>query len=747
LARRRRVPVRRPGQPQEADARPGAGRVAAALLFVSFLGLAGGIGLAVAFPIAGFFAIDRARAALREDSGRSLAAAAALADGTDPALFATGALANALLAAEHAGSSAERKRAEALLKTTLAFVRNAPEALYARTLLERLGTPDSGLDEDIAKRAEEKSRNPWWLLARGARALAADKAEEALPFLQRAALGDDAPPHGQLVLARHLVATGDVGDARALTERVLRRRPGHVQARIVGILAALIEDAKVETAEERALKLKQLKQRSGKRRDGPPRPGEVPEPSAGPSLAQWHTPQEAEAIARIEAMDDRDGALLALFLEAIAIARGDDELAGRMRARVMTSVAALPAIAAGQIELSLLEGDLGTAEEVLLSVEDKSASEPALLLHQARLSALKLFPEEELQRRASSRREVRADALALPFGALAFDPWAARSGGLPFQPLFDPEAVPEAALLDVVRGGASEAALAGALDVEVQLFKAERALVRGDLAAANEAVARAREKASGDPDVLLLDARVRIRQGDREAARQAIDAAIAVTPDDPHVLLVGARLHYDNEGFIPARKALKKLDALGFKSPTALALLAMLEARSGDPKNAQNLLASAQAIGAQNVDTLAATVLILRDGRDLEAARAAASRLFAVDQLGASDPILRAWQAEAAFRAGEAARAEIVLDDVIEARASLPDAHLFRGIVVTGTDRQGAIASFTEAIRLAPGTAIAAEAQQRRTALGGGTPAPPPAEEPTPGPQKGKPKPPKKKLR
>jgi tetratricopeptide (TPR) repeat protein len=711
-----------------------------ALLVVGIVGALAGVALGFLLPTTGLFAVDRARAAIQKDTGAQLAGAAALAEDGDPALFATGALANTLLVLEHGGGAAERKRAEQLLKTTIGFVKNAPESLYARAALKRMGNEDPSLDDDIAKRADDNGKSPWWMMARALRALDEGKRDEAQSLLLKASLGPGAPAHAQTLLARMSIARGETGDARALTDRIIQKTPEHGVARMLGALAAVIDDVKEESPEERAVKLKKLKAKlgGGKRREGPPKPGEVHDEGSAPDLALWHTAEEDQALEHLEQVDERDAPLLALFLEGLAAARGDEALAGDLRARVTTAANDSVTLAVRQAELSMLEGDAGTGEEVLAHALEVAPSDPDVVLAHARLEALKLIPEADRLRRSSTGRALTVEGATLPFGSLRFDATATP----PWRAVFDPSSFPDGALLTAIRSGATGSALEARIQTALTVFVGEQALARGDLAAASTAVASAREKASGDPDVLLLDARVRIRQGDRDAARDAVDAAVAAAPDSPHVLVTAARLHYDNESYIPARKVLKKLDALGFKSPAALALEAMLDARGGEARSASQALAEAQSIGVDNAEILAASVLILREGKDLDALRAAADKLLAVDQLHASDPILRAWEAEAMWRQGGLARAEAVLDDVIAARPNLPDAHLHKGTLTSATDPAAAVESFTTVLKLAPGSAMAAEATKKKAALGSVVPGAAPVVEKKP--VKGKPLPRKK---
>lgn len=760
MARRRRVPPKK-ASPQalaqakaDADAKAqakaqgvrgpgGAARAKRTLMgcgLMMFLGLAAGAALAFVVPLQGLFADDRARAGLRGDTTRSLEKAAESAD-DDPSLYAVGALARTLLHIDHAGGAVERKRAEARLNTKNTATRTAPEALYARALLKRTATSpfvsgapeDSALDDDIAKKAEKlKVYAPFLVLAQATRALDEGKRDEALALFQRAALGSDAPLRAQTELARLAVARGEFADARAVAERARTASPAHAPSRLAGVVAAVLDDLREDSPEERAIKLKKVRARlQGGKKVGPARPGEVDRDAAASDdarlLASWRAVEEEEAEAALDKMDARDAALVALLLEALAAARGDDDHAATLRARVVTVANTVPALAARQLDLSLLEGDVATAEELIGAHEsalDKS-EEPELALQQARLAALKLIPEDELRKRASApnARALATSGMRFPFGELAFDVWA---HGVPVVAHFDPSVFPEAAFFAALRAGAAGAALNKKLAVAVLVHKGEVALTRSDMQAATRAATEAREKAASgssavDPDVLFLDARIRLRQSDRDAARDAIDAAIAAAPDDPHVLLVGARLHYDNEGFIPARKALKKLDALGFKSPAALALDAMLDARSGSEKSAQASLAEASKIGADDGVILRATVLILREGKDLDAAREAADRLHAADQLRTNDPILRAWEADSVARSGGRDRAIALLNDVIAQRPNVGDAHYFLA-ELTGDSE-----SYAKALQLAPGTVFALDAFKKK-----GAPTPPPKGMPLP---------------
>jgi Tfp pilus assembly protein PilF len=529
------------------------------------------------------------------------------------------------------------------------------------------------------------------LLARAHRALEDGNDAQAEALLHQAALGADAPLRAQTELARFLVGRGELGDARAVAKRAQGRAPHHVSSRVIGVLAAVMQDAREGTSTEPA---------SNQRRRRATGPG-----AAGGRTRDdftGRTAEEEEALKDLDDINERDGAVLALFLQALAVARGDGELAASLRTRITAIAGSAPALAARQIELSLLGGNTADAEELLAAVEGHG-DEPTLALDRARLAALKLIPEGQLRKRVGGSRALAPTGLVLPFGELVFYPWAP---DVPLVAHFDPTVVPEARLAAAMASGVSGPALERKLAAAVHVHQGETALARGDVATAASGLAQAREQDPGDIDVLLLAARLRLRQADRFAAREAIDAAMAAAPVDPHVLLVGARLHYDNEEFIPARKALRKLAALGFKSPQALALDAMLDARAGDVKSAARTLAEARAIGADDAAILHTTVLILREGRDMIEARVAASRLYDLDQLRSSDPILRAWQADAARRAGEKARARAVLDDLIVQR-NLGDAHFFRAEI------DGDAEAYVTAAELAPGTVIALEARKK----------------------------------
>ncbi len=726
--RRRRVPPRRPGQPALAPAPPSgsAKRVVLVLAVLFAVGLAVGAGVSFLVDVPPLFAADRARFDLARDTGGALADAASLADGGDPALFAPAALAGALLVSDHVGGADEEKRADARLRTTLTFVREAPEALYARALLARLGVADAAVDDDIGKRADKLADNAWCLLARSTRAWDRGDRDEAVRLARRAALGPGAPVRAQVELARESIAQGAVDEAGALAAHVEREHPGHVQARIAGILAAVIDDAREETPQERSLKLRRVKHRAAER-GAAPRPGQAHDDDSA-ALALWHTAPEQAAIDALDSVDARDAPVLALVLEVFAAGRGDDALASEMKSRVIPGAASSAVLAARQAELSIALGDTAAAEELLTRALEENPDNTALLLDRARLRSLTALSDEEIHRRAGAfKKSIGTDAVALPFARAVINPFGL--GGVPFRFEPDPGVIPEAELAAAL----SSKDVQKKLDVAVFVHKGSTALGRGDVPGAADAVARAREKAAGDPDVLLLDARVKQRQGDRDGARQAVDAAVERGKDDAHVLLAAARIHYDNEDFIPARKVLARLRALGFKSPAALALGAMLEARSGDARAAQALLAEAKDIGAGNVEIVKAEVLILRDGDNLGAVRAAADHLLAVDGLRTSDPILRSWEADSAARAGDTLRAQAVLEDVIASRENLADAHLLLGSIQAGTDESAARASFERAEKLAPGSAVASEASRRRATLKGGGEAerqPPPKQRP-----------------
>ena len=694
MARRRRVPPRRQG---EALPAPAQGFWLRGLLVVA-IGLITGTLLALLTPTIGLSAADRARAALVSDTAASLTTAAALANDGDPSLLAIAALARTLLALDHAGGSVEKKRAEALVQTPIASVRTAPETLYARALWQREGREDPALDEDIANRGD-KSPSAFALLARGSRALAKGKREDALALLRQAALGVEPPLVAQTEFARALIASGELADARAIAERARRASPRHGPSRMLGILAAVLEDAREETIEDRKAKLKKVRAQAMQR-------GKKPAGDEDPAraLALWRTREEEEATDALDHLDERDGALLALFLQALAEARGDDELASSLRARVLPVAARYPVLAARQIELSLLVGDLDTVEDLFAALEPAALleDEPDLALARARLASLKLIAPQELRTRAGARSLTSSGAV-LPFGEFAFHP-SARS--IPLLARFRPILIPEAALSAAMRSGARGATLEKNLATAVLVHKGDAALRRGDLAGAAEAAAQATESSASGAEALFLDARIRLRQGDKDGARLAIDAATAASPNDPQVLLVAARLLYDGELFIPARQALTKLASLGLKSASALALSAMLDAREGRSKSAQAALEEARVIGADQGSILRANVLILRAGNDLPAAREAANKLLDVDQLQTTDPILRAWQADAIGRAGDRGKATAVLEQLIE-QSSVGDAHYFLA------ELTGDLKGYARAAELAPATVLATRSSTR----------------------------------
>lgn len=675
------------------------------------LGLAVGVGIAFALPRGGIFVEDRARAALQADTAAALERVVAIADG-EPVLAGAAALASTLLFVEHAGAVDARQRAEQLLKASVPSVRTSPEALAARALLTRLGNEDGTLDEDLSRRASDKGETSWFQLARSIRLLDDGKPEQALPLLQRAAFGPEASPYGAILWARQAWAHGEFGHARALATHVLRANPRHLAARMIEVTLAVIDDARDDSEERRAAKLKQLKSARPPRREAPPRPGEAQHVDEV-TIADWRTPAEERALAALAELDARDAQILAVFLESIATARGQQELVTELRGRWTTSHAET-SVVAREIELMLLDGDVASAEELLAPLLAEHPLDADLLLLSARAQTIKLVSEEERRGLASAGHAIRSDGLMFPLGRLTFSPSA---NGLPWTASFAPELVPDARFL-ALRRSSPASALQNSLDVAVLVWKAERALASGDMRAATDAVARAKEKAAMDPEVLLLDALIRMRAGDADSARQTVDAVVASAPDSPGALVAAARVLWDGDAVNATRRVLKKLDATGFKNPAALAIEAMVEAKSGDLRKASAALDEARSFGAESVELLTADVFVLRARDDLAATRSAADRLYAVARLRTTNLVVRAWEAEAAFRAGDTGRASGVIDDILASQPALADAHLLRGIMSAATNATIAAASFDEAARLAPNTAVGTEAATRGAALG-----------------------------
>jgi tetratricopeptide (TPR) repeat protein len=665
-------------------------------------------------PAARVFGAGGATSAWRAGSSGALFDLATRAPDGAPEGTRSGAvaLAAALLAYEHGGGAGEARQAMALLRGS-AGTPGSPEGLYAVALLAHrardpqgggaasgtepaeLAELEKGLDAALAGRAAD-DEPPFVALARALRLADRGRLAEAVATVQPVALVPAALPQAQVMLARLTWERGDLDDAQSAVDRARRLAPGAGPAQLVGLAVAAARSA----------------QRSEPTTSAPGTPAEKRKAERTPAVAA----SEAErARAALDAVAGRDRALVAALLAALAAARGDAGVAQDLRADALAHAEASSVVLDALSVLCLLEGDLAAAEEVLSKM---GADDPRQAVNRARLAALRALDDEELRRRAQGTRAIDAGGLAFPFGR--FD-WAPLSG-FPLRAALDPALVPEPALLT-----AAAAEVGPALDARlkkvVALHRAELLLGRGDVSGARAAVAAALQDAPTDADALLLDARVRVRQGDRAAARQAIDAALSARPDDIGVLVRAARLYYDAEYFPQAKRTTAKIRGLGYKSPGALVVEAMLEARDKDEKSARAALEEAKAIGAPAAELLRATILVEREGASLEPVRAAADQLLSIDDLRSLDPVVRAWLAEAALRRGDSVRAEAAVDELLSARPTLADAHFVRGVILGTMGRPSeASAALAKALALLPGVALVAEAEKRKAELD----APPP---------------------
>ncbi|MBI1949144.1 MAG: hypothetical protein HYS27_25875 [Deltaproteobacteria bacterium] len=739
MAKKKKQDLPKAGGDKGNEADGDRGRVVAMLAVCAALGVSCGALAVGRLPVRDLLPGARAAGAFAKGDAAALAAAAA-ADRDGPAELARGALADALLVNDFAAAAELRERIAALAKADVG-ARKLPEALYARALATRIGVDDPSLDGDLAAAGGDDGKkdddgkkgddapegaaapevHPAILLARAARRLdrhipdqqGLDRKglDDAWQETRQAALRPDAPIYAMTAAARVALARGEPAEARVFLERGLERAPKN------GMLLALLVVAGTfdRPEDEQAAKAPDEEPEPKPKKDG----GKQQDPDEDSAQKQPKkkalpvTTAEVRASRALGELSPRDAAVVAFTLEALALARGDATQAANHAKRVLAEAPASGTLAAYQAGLSLLTGDVAAAEELVTKGLKGAAADPDLLLARARVRAMKLAPAEA--RKADGRATAtRGDVLALPLGRLALD---ATAPGLPWRIELDQSVSPDRWLR--AERAARMDDLEGRLSVVENVWAAEHALGLGDVATAAEAAGAARAKAPKNVDALLVDARVRLLKGDREGMRAALQAALAAGSDDARVPLAATRIAYDAEDLAQTRSYLNELGRLGYKSPAALALTAVLTAREGDAKGAQAAIKEAETLSPDDVDVLRGRLMIARLGGNLVEVRKQADRLLEVDDARSPDPLARAWEGEALFRKGQGERAQSVLASVLAARPGLVDAHLAMGIALAGPRPLDAAASFAQAIQIggAGDTAIVAEATKRRAAI------------------------------
>lgn len=744
MAKKKKKPEPKPeAKPAASEPSPGSrtARTLAILVLAGALGVAAGAVAAKALGLRERLPGASAADALERGDAAALRAAAD-ADRNSPEQQARGALADALLLADFGGDAVVMDRLQGLKKADAA-VRKSPEGLYARAVLTRAGLQDPALEGDLE--AVEKDGPVPARLALATQMLHDQRGDEAWTTTQAAALEPGAPAYALVAAARLALTREDPRTAATLAERGLTVAPGHGLLLALDVLADALVPAEEEVPgeddkDEEKKPPRKPKPKKGDRDKDDDDEGKGDKGEKGdkeekgeaddegkdsdaaegrgdkPRGARKATNAEARVARDLERLSPRDAAVASWALQALALSRGEKDKARALAEGAAAEVAQSAELAARQADLHLLSGNLSAAEEVLTKALKQAPGNADLLLARARLRTLKVLPAGALRGdKARTRDDGRS--LALPLGSLVVD---ATRAGLPLTAVLDASVAPDEKLRAAyARGGAD---LESRLGIVEQIWRAEQALLRGDVPTAAEAAAAARVKAPKDVDALLADASAKLLQGDRAGLKEALTTAVEGAGDDPRVLLAAARVAYDAEDFAAARTWLKELQSNGTRSPSALAMSAMVTAREGDAKGAQGILKEAEAMSGDDIDVLRARLVLARTDGDLGGVRKAADRLLKLDGARSPDPLLRAWQGEALARQGDATRAEAVLQSVLAARPTLIDAHLAMGIALLGERPLDAAASFAQVIQQGGDAPLVAEATRRRATIKGAPP-------------------------
>ena len=628
---------------------------AKATLATLALGLLGGVcgaGLSVVVPDGGLLAGGRSRHHLATDTAAGLREAASLQDGGHPDDNGIGALARMLLWLEHGAADDERAGAERLLKKATSTGRKSPEALYARALLVDAGNRDAALDDDL-KAAPE---SPWVQLARARRI---QEVGGRLSVVERAALSREPLPHANHQWARVAAQAGDFSVARAALDRLFRLAPEHAGGAATAVVAGLLE--------ETALIAAQRERRPDRgQADGPARPEHL-----------TSSPDEHRLLALLDNMrDPLDGAQVALLATALAFGHGA-EAPARALPLITEGAAKSASVARAGLELAVCVGDVVLADALLKA--HHGVADLALVAQISRARYLRSVAEAD--RRAATKGAIGVDgsAITLPLCVLQM---TLDQPGVPWRSLASSAFFPERRyqrLLSELAGGGTTEHLDERLQAIEKLGLVDRAIAGADFATAASLLKEAKDKAGVDADVALTEASLKARQGDRAGVKLAVEAAVAGASLDPAVLLAAARLSLDVDNLAGVRKALLAFNRLGLQASQAYALTALLEARSGDGGAARAALAEARRLGAgDEVLTLQAAIVANRMV-DVVDARAAADALLKMEGTSTTSggDVVAAWIAEAAWRAGDQARAEAALKAITSSEAPIGEAHLF----------------------------------------------------------------------
>jgi hypothetical protein len=660
----------RPRQPAERP--PWSARATAALLAVSLIAVVVGAGLVwLVWPAGGVRDIDRARFFLRTDTGAGLQRAADVADG-DPDLMGIAALARLLLWRDHGGDEEVLAAALKALQKASSSARLSPEGLYARTLLvtDDDRSRDARLQTDL-KDAGDTS--PWVLLSRARLAEQQQNDDDTdavspLALYERAALTTEPLPYATHELARASARFGDVPFARAALARLLTRSPEHPGAAITTAVLDVV-DGTATSADDKVR-----------------------------ATFKAHLERLSELASHV---DDGDAALMRTTRAALETAP--------LPAWEQAVEHATSNVVEQALEAALVHGDIATAEAI---AKHAPANAPAdITADLARVHVLRALPEavrtktaEAIAANRSKNKENPPGVLLLPLGELRAD--FARHP-LPFVVFPSPLLFPERRLQRLLADTAADPkTLPQRLASVEQLALVDQALVVDDLAAATAPLKAAREAMGGTPDVLLVEAAVAARRGNVADAKKSLEAAVLAAPLDPAVLLQAAQTLLALDDADGAQRALQAFGRLGLTSPTASALNAQLSLRSGDLTAARAALAEAKHLGGDDdLDVLRATILAHRSAT-IAAARAAADKLLAKNDVDGGR-VVNAWIADAAWRAGDHAKATALLAPLMAGLLSsssndFPELHFFYAQTIAFVPQQKAIA-LAEALKAEKG--------------------------------------------
>ncbi len=636
-----------------------------AMLIIAMVGLTLGVAYRAWRPASTGGPLAELQAQVRSDQTSELMKALPHSEELGNQAADLGALAHALLVAEHGKDKSHFEAAIAILETAPAGKTKTPEALLARTLLLKVpgADADGDLDPDLSEAAEEKAlqRNPYLLMARAERAQQLGAGDAAATLLHQAALAEEVHPRAVLQLALLYAERQQYDAALRYLERIWQTHPHHGPS-----LAAAVPVAHLAAYRDRL-----------------PGDGE---------LAATATEKKVHEVVFSDETDPLDAALPAAVLAAFAQARRDDEDRDRLLNIAVGSSESGPVVGnPGLLEavsmLSILEFDPEGALDLLGEHQDLVDQNVALQRNNTRASVLegirKKAPKQLRQIKLSStRHQLTPHALLLPAGRIELTP-ARRA--IPLTPSYDPRYFPESAIQVALElKDISPIVAKKKLETVTQVKLAQIALARGNAAEAMDYLNDVRSSSEGDTEFHLMEALIHAAQDKRSKARSAIEDAVALDPDRPNVLVAAARIQLSAGDPESALKSLKRLKREGYESPAAYSIEARALVQKGDFDGARDVIAKGRAYSEDDVDLLGALIAVECDANRLKQAQRAAARMWRTSEDGAralatTDPLVAAFVYDATADAGLQQEAVDALNDLVVARPALTPAHYFLG--------------------------------------------------------------------